>query len=340
MNSKTEIVKYRWKIDDVIGSNSWVQSEQFHLCGNYQVGFDIGLRNTVRNQSSLQVRVRKNDLRPAKATVQIKQINTSQLSYRNGFYSFEEYPYSNPNSNPNASETILSVSEINNWQEFFTSDIVGYSNESSRVLPNDSYNIYVKMKIECEITFRGFINEKPEIIMPTSFERFLKADVFNDITLVVDGQQLPAHKIILSTHSPYFYAMLTTEMREVKENCITIKNFSLDVITEMLEFFYTGKTKASDNMDVALKMIEIAEMYQISKLKEICKSTLIRNININNVLSITNIADDLNVAQLRQKGIKFMVDNRKPIVKLPGFKDLCQRKPLLMYELTCAIGEI
>ncbi|XP_057322334.1 uncharacterized protein LOC130665769 isoform X2 [Microplitis mediator] len=270
-NSETDVVKFMWEIDCVVGAESWVHSKQFYLRGKDRVGFDIGLRNTLPTRGSLQLRVRKNDLRPAKASIQINQIYTPQI-------------FDNPVRNVDNPPQKVGWSKLHSI--FF-----GYKNEAAEERYDDC-KIYLKMKIECEITWMGFINEEPESITPTGFEQFLKADVFSDITLIVDNQELPAHKVILSTHSPYFHEILTSGTKEAKESRIPLEDFSLDVVTEMLEFFYTGKTRASDNIDVALKMIEVAEMYKISRLKEICETTLINNMNIYNVLDISNVADD------------------------------------------------
>ncbi|XP_057329691.1 TD and POZ domain-containing protein 2-like [Microplitis mediator] len=362
VNSEAEIIKFTWNIDSVIGVKSWVCSEQFYSAGTAPVSFDLGLRQADSTpQRLLYLRVRKNNLRQVKDSIQIDQIHTPQ-KFDNPPKKFDNPPqnvklskfysrvFSNssipsipsiPSSSIHASNfnntkpsvTRLCTLERNRWKESLILNIREYTNESSKVLPDDKCNSYLKMTIECKIILQGFISEQPEKIMPINFHKFLNADVFNDITLIVDGKELPAHKVILSVHSPYFNAMLTTDMKEVKENRITIKNFSLDIITEMLEFFYTGKTNAIKDVDVALKMIEVAAMYQIINLIEICERTLLKNMNIDNVLSITNVADDFNLTQLRHKGIEFIFDNKNLIVKLPEFKDLCQNKPLLMFEL-------
>ncbi|XP_057322333.1 uncharacterized protein LOC130665769 isoform X1 [Microplitis mediator] len=310
-NSETDVVKFMWEIDCVVGAESWVHSKQFYLRGKDRVGFDIGLRNTLPTRGSLQLRVRKNDLRPAKASIQINQIYTPQIfdnPVRNvdnppqkvGWSKLHSIFFGNSSissssrlnsAKPSVTRSRIGALQEDKWKQFLTFDITGYKNEAAEERYDDC-KIYLKMKIECEITWMGFINEEPESITPTGFEQFLKADVFSDITLIVDNQELPAHKVILSTHSPYFHEILTSGTKEAKESRIPLEDFSLDVVTEMLEFFYTGKTRASDNIDVALKMIEVAEMYKISRLKEICETTLINNMNIYNVLDISNVADD------------------------------------------------
>ncbi|XP_014300756.1 TD and POZ domain-containing protein 2-like [Microplitis demolitor] len=365
LNSETEIVKFRWNIDDVIGYPSWVHSEhQFYSAGTGPVGFDIGLRLDIPRKRLLKLRVRKDDLRPVRASIQINQIHTPQYLGLSYVYSRALENASIPSpfyfNNIEPSVTCIGAKDKNRWEEFFMLDLTGYKNELFKTMPyGDSY-FYLKMTIECEITFKGFINDEhkeiypinfeqcskaevfnePKKIMPVTFQRFLNKDTFTDVTLIVENQELPAHKVILSAHSPYFYAMLTTNMKEAIENRITIENFSLDVITEMLEFFYTGKTKASNDVDVALKTIEVAEMYQISELKEICESTLIKKMTINNVLSIASVADDLNVTRLRHKAINFMLANKKKVVNFSEFKDLFQSNPLLMFEFTRAIGQL
>ncbi|XP_057322330.1 uncharacterized protein LOC130665766 [Microplitis mediator] len=333
MNQDLMALKNVWEIDDVIGFKSWINSESLYSGGFV---FDLALRR-VEGQKFLHLRVRKNDLRSVNATVQIKQIQSTDLNLQKSRFitDYNEVPsYMN-----SPTSTVIGESETNDWKQCFILKIENYKNESSTVLTKNKSFIHMKMTLECQITSLSCIDDKFEKIIPTNFMPYLEANLFNDIVLVVDNVELPAHKVILSAHSPHFHKMLTTEMKEVKENRITIEKFPLDVITEMLDFFYTGKTKASSDVDVALKMIEVAQMYEIGSMIKICENTITKNININNIVSIIKLVDDLNIIQLRNNAIKFMSNNISDLGNLSELKNLCKSKPMLMYELIRVMGK-
>ncbi|XP_044021037.1 speckle-type POZ protein-like [Aphidius gifuensis] len=71
----------------------------------------------------------------------------------------------------------------------------------------------------------------------------LQNEKFCDIVLEVDGKELKAHKMILSIKSPVFSAMFDHEsMKESRDNRVVIEDMDADVVKQMLEYIYTGKT--------------------------------------------------------------------------------------------------
>lgn len=65
----------------------------------------------------------------------------------------------------------------------------------------------------------------------------------SDVLLVVDGHEVPAHKALLSLHSPVFSAMFKAEMSEVTDGKVVIPDLKMDVAKKMLHFIYTGEVE-------------------------------------------------------------------------------------------------
>ncbi|XP_053593013.1 uncharacterized protein LOC103579705 [Microplitis demolitor] len=181
-------------------------------------------------------------------------------------------------------------------------------------------NFYVyEVTIDCKIILHDY---KPDFVPDFFYENLLhfrKSHDLSDVTLIVGDVEIPAHKVIIAAHSPIFKAMLLSDMKEAKKGVIEIKGLKEDVIVEMLNYFYTGETKASFDTELALQMIEVADIYQIMRLKNICEMTLLKNMSIDNIVDIIDVADDHNIEKLRKEAIKFM--------------------PELMFELMKAVGK-
>ncbi|XP_057320397.1 kelch-like protein 24 [Microplitis mediator] len=302
-------VCFKWEFDILFRSGDWNYSDLFFIEGINDVAFSIAIR--LNKQKNMDVCVQKNNLKPAKAVIHIAINEENEKK------------------------------EINDWKYNCIFD--NYLQQSELDIDFDSFDdcnhdyfFHPDVTIACTITWYGFVEGVSGGNFYQELQQFHKATVFSDVILSVDGAELPAHKIILSSHSPVLFAMLTADMKEKKESRIDIENFEVDVINEMLTYFYTGETKASEDVDTALKMLELANMYQINKLKDICEQTLLNNIKVDNVLVILVAADDFNAQKLVDESIKFMVNNRKEIVKLPGFKDLLKTKTEVMYNFICA----
>ena len=55
-----------------------------------------------------------------------------------------------------------------------------------------------------------------------------------DVTLVVEGQEIHAHKAILAARSPVFKAMFAHQMSEAVEGKVMIDDIAADVLNELL----------------------------------------------------------------------------------------------------------
>ncbi|KAH0561628.1 hypothetical protein KQX54_018177 [Cotesia glomerata] len=169
-------------------------------------------------------------------------------------------------------------------------------------------------------------------------QKFYNSEELSDVTIIVDKFEIPAHKVILAAQSEVFAKMLQSGMKEAMKNEINIKGLDLEIILEMLHYCYKGETKASEDTKVALQMLEVADIYQIIKLNDICERTLINNMSTENVLDIIDAADDHNAFDLRKSAINLIVLHSKKVVASKKFQKLCYKKPELMFELTYAFG--
>lgn len=79
--------------------------------------------------------------------------------------------------------------------------------------------------------------------MAIDFQSILNNGNFSDMTFVVNGKELRAHKAFIGAGSPVFAAMFSNECKESKENKVIISDVSIEVFKEMLQFIYTNKVK-------------------------------------------------------------------------------------------------
>ena len=89
-----------------------------------------------------------------------------------------------------------------------------------------------------------FISHNYEQTCPTVFQRLWKETDLSDVTLVSeDGSQISAHKIILSSCSPFFKDLLSRNPHPHPLICFTgIRTNTLNLV---LEYVYLGKCKVA-----------------------------------------------------------------------------------------------
>ena len=95
---------------------------------------------------------------------------------------------------------------------------------------------------------------------------------FCDVTLIIDGDEFPAHKCVLASSSDYFNKMFTVEMKEKYEKKIEIKGITADVFRLMFEWMYTGEILLTNNC--FLDLYRGSSMMQISELSDVLQTCL------------------------------------------------------------------
>ena len=86
-----------------------------------------------------------------------------------------------------------------------------------------------------------------------SFERpkNLCVKEFTDVVFIVDGERVPAHKLILASQSEYFRAMLYGEMKEASQEDIPLPDIPLASFKTVLQYAYTGTLEIEDQLEVS-----------------------------------------------------------------------------------------
>lgn len=81
---------------------------------------------------------------------------------------------------------------------------------------------------------------------------FFRQNLLCDVTLVADGVEIPAHKMVLASCSPYFYAMFTS-FTESKAEKITIQGVDGQALQILVDYVYSSEIQVTeDNVQVIL----------------------------------------------------------------------------------------
>jgi BTB/POZ domain-containing protein 9 len=113
------------------------------------------------------------------------------------------------------------------------------------------------------------------------------SETFSDITLVVDGNRLPAHRVLLAARSDYFRALLYGGMKESQETDIHIKVSSLQAFKYLLKYLYCGHIQLkSFKEETILEIFGLSHEYGFVELEEAISEYLKNTLSIRNVRNI------------------------------------------------------
>lgn len=69
----------------------------------------------------------------------------------------------------------------------------------------------------------------------------LMTEKLTDVTLVVSGVEITAHKLVLSSASDYFQAMFTNDLMEANMDRVSMEDTDPAALKALVDFCYSGK---------------------------------------------------------------------------------------------------
>ena len=100
--------------------------------------------------------------------------------------------------------------------------------------------------------------------------------MFCDVTLVAGNVNILAHKILLVSSSPYFFALLARGFMENKSSRIPIEDVNPDILSLLVEYIYTSKIMITQNN--VLDIFICSKMLQLWKVTTACAVSISENI--------------------------------------------------------------
>lgn len=125
-----------------------------------------------------------------------------------------------------------------------------------------------------------------------------------DLVLRVEGVDFYCHRAILIALSPYFRAMLTSDMRESAEKEVVLYDINLDIFTRLMHFVYTCRLYLNENN--AQDVMELACFFQLNPAMSACSQFLKDQLAISNCFGILSFAYYMNCSELYNAAMDFV----------------------------------
>lgn len=161
----------------------------------------------------------------------------------------------------------------------------------------------------------------------------------SDVKIECEGRTFDCHQAILATRSPVFMAMFQSNMKEKDTKIVTIDDFKAEVVSEMLNFIYTGNVSDKDIGELGTELLAAADKYQLDLLKNICEERLCSKLKVTNCVEYLVVGDMNQTLKLRRMALKLAAENVDTIIDTDVFKDLFKHEPELAWEITKTLGK-
>lgn len=172
--------------------------------------------------------------------------------------------------------------------------------------------------------------EIPPSTLVSEFRALVDEETLSDVTFLVEGTPVYAHKLILMRCS-YFRALFLGDMKESKLATIRIEQVSHPIFLQILEYLYTDQLEIS--FESAMELFEAADLFCIPRLQTMCEKRMLQSINVENAAGIFHAADMHSAQALRSKAKKFLLSHFEDVSKTQCFEEMGRGNIELVFEL-------
>jgi N-acetylneuraminic acid mutarotase len=194
------------------------------------------------------------------------------------------------------------------------------------------YNGYTRLD---DFFSYSFVPSSGHTVSRASIRSDLKAFVnnkeFSDVTFVVQGVELYAHKMICA-RCPFFSAMFQTGMKESEPGArIALPEVELETFLLLLEYLYTDQVDLT--IENAVDVFVLADRFSVERLQKLCENALIRAIRVSNAAQLLLVADFHRAARLRDNCMLFIVRHFDTVSRTLGFEEMGRENYELLLEV-------
>ena len=149
---------------------------------------------------------------------------------------------------------------------------------------------------------------------------YYKDESLCDITVAVGNKNILCHRLVLACCSPYFKAMLTSNMKESRQECITIQDIDEQALEALIGFMYTSKILLT--IDTVQKLLYASSVLQIEVVAEACCEFMKNHLHPTNCLGVRAFAEQHGRFELMKAADKFTHDHFLEVLEQEEFRTI------------------
>ncbi|XP_029916309.1 kelch-like protein 22 [Myripristis murdjan] len=152
-----------------------------------------------------------------------------------------------------------------------------------------------------------------------------------DVVLLVEGQPIQAHRILLAASCDYFRGMFAGGLREAQQMEIPVHGVTYTAMTKILDFIYTSEIEL--DLDNVQEVLIAATLVQIEDVISFCCDFLFSWMDESNILEVHKLADLYGLQQLDAKVYSYILRNIQTFSQTEAYRQLPADK---VFKVLCS----
>ena len=171
------------------------------------------------------------------------------------------------------------------------------------------------------VTFRPLeLSKSPVNRVLNSLSQAFDDEKTSDFKFIVEGKPINVHKAILRVRCEHFRSMFGTNWDESDKSELQMTQYSYPVYYAFLQYLYTDEVSIAPEEGIGL--LDLANSYCESDLKEKCERLIRNGITIDNVAMLYSAAIKFDARGLEDYCFRFALVHLTAVVQTEAFNKL------------------
>ena len=171
-------------------------------------------------------------------------------------------------------------------------------------------------------------DEASDFNLSKHMEEARQNELFTDVTLIADGKEFKAHKVILASQSQFFKTRFSNRwtgpgtLSLITGDRVEMTDVPAVVMEAILSYMYTGNV--ADIGKIAYQLLPVSEEYGLIGLRKMCEKALIKSLKSTNAIDMLIHGAAHNAPDLKKATMDFIVTNTAAVRQSEGWGKLKQ----------------
>jgi len=160
----------------------------------------------------------------------------------------------------------------------------------------------------------------------------------SDVSLVVSGRSIPAHRVVLASRSSVFRAMFEHNMKESEEGRMDISDCSYEAVAAMLKFMYCDIPPEFDDVP-PIDVLMVADKYDVPGLRRVCERHILMKLDANNAAHMLLQSDEIGALFLKKWTLEYICMNLDRVMATEEWREVMRSRPDLMEVVLSSVAQ-
>jgi len=146
-----------------------------------------------------------------------------------------------------------------------------------------------------------------------NMKHLLANKVLSDVTFVVEGHEIPGHKVVLLAQCDFFSSLFT--LGSLENRRIPIENCTVKVFIAVLWYLYADEVWIPKTVEQLLQMLTLVDLFRIETLRDHCVQLLKMRVTKTNAIKLLKAANTYELDSLKEQCCHFIVSHIRYFVQ-------------------------